>query len=74
MLNTKSTATNARDSLISQKVATLPQSGIRKFFDLLSSVEDVISLSIGEPDFVTPWHVREAGIYSLEKGYTMYGN
>ncbi|MCD6390590.1 MAG: aminotransferase class I/II-fold pyridoxal phosphate-dependent enzyme [Dehalococcoidia bacterium] len=72
MLNTKSTATNARDSLISQKVATLPQSGIRKFFDLLSSVEDVISLSIGEPDFVTPWHVREAGIYSLEKGYTMY--
>ena len=72
MLNTKSTATKARDSLISQKVATLPPSGIRKFFDLLSSVEDVISLSIGEPDFVTPWHVREAGIYSLEKGYTMY--
>jgi aminotransferase len=53
-------------------VATLPPSGIRKFFDLLSSVEDVISLSIGEPDFVTPWHIREAGIYSLEKGYTMY--
>jgi len=72
MLNIKSTATKARDSLISQKVATLPPSGIRKFFDLLSSVEDVISLSIGEPDFVTPWHVREAGIYSLEKGYTMY--
>jgi len=72
MLNTKSTATKALDSLISQKVATLPPSGIRKFFDLLSSVEDVISLSIGEPDFVTPWHVREAGIYSLEKGYTMY--
>jgi aminotransferase len=72
MLNTKSTATKARDNLISQKVATLPPSGIRKFFDLLSSVEDVISLSIGEPDFVTPWHIREAGIYSLEKGYTMY--
>jgi aminotransferase len=72
MLNTKSTATEARDNLISQKVATLPPSGIRKFFDLLSSVEDVISLSIGEPDFVTPWHIREAGIYSLEKGYTMY--
>jgi len=72
MLNTKPTATNSQDNLISQKVVTLPPSGIRKFFDLLSSVEDVISLSIGEPDFVTPWHVREAGIYSLEKGYTMY--
>jgi aminotransferase len=72
MPNTKSAATGARDNLISQKVATLPPSGIRKFFDLLSSVEDVISLSIGEPDFVTPWHIREAGIYSLEKGYTMY--
>jgi len=72
MPNTKSATTEARDSLISQRVATLPPSGIRKFFDLLSSVEDVISLSIGEPDFVTPWHIREAGIYSLEKGYTMY--
>jgi len=72
MLNTKSAATKARDNLISQKVATLPPSGIRKFFDLLSSLEDVISLGIGEPDFVTPWHIREAGTYSLEKGYTMY--
>jgi aminotransferase len=72
MLNTKSIATKARDGVISQKVATLTPSGIRKFFDLLSSVEDVISLSIGEPDFITPWHIREAAIYSLEKGYTMY--
>jgi aminotransferase len=72
MPNAKSTATAARDDMISQKVATLPPSGIRKFFDLLSSMEDVISLGIGEPDFVTPWHIREAGIYSLEKGYTMY--
>jgi len=72
MLNTKSAVTKTRDSLISQKVATLPPSGIRKFFDLLSSLEDVISLGIGEPDFVTPWHIREAGTYSLEKGYTMY--
>jgi len=72
MLNTKSAPTKARDKLISQKVDTLPPSGIRKFFDLLSSVEDVISLGIGEPDFVTPWHIREAGTYSLEKGYTMY--
>ena len=72
MLNTKSTPTQARDNLISQKVESLPSSGIRKFFDLLSSMEDVISLGIGEPDFVTPWHIREAGTYSLEKGYTMY--
>jgi aminotransferase len=72
MPNTRPTSTEALDDLISRKVATLPPSGIRKFFDLLSSVEDVISLSIGEPDFVTPWHIREAGIYSLEKGYTMY--
>jgi aminotransferase len=72
MPNTRPTSTEALDNLISQKVATLPPSGIRKFFDLLSSIEDVISLSIGEPDFVTPWHIREAGIYSLEKGYTMY--
>jgi aminotransferase len=72
MLNTKSNTTEAQDSLISQKVDSLSPSGIRKFFDLLSSMEDVISLGIGEPDFVTPWHIREAGTYSLEKGYTMY--
>ena len=72
MLNTKSVSTEARNDLISQKVDGLPPSGIRKFFDLLSSLEDVISLGIGEPDFITPWHIREAGTYSLEKGYTMY--
>ena len=72
MLNTKSAPTQAGDKLISQKVTSLPPSGIRKFFDLLSSMEDIISLGIGEPDFVTPWHIREAGTYSLEKGYTMY--
>ena len=72
MLNIESTAIEARDNLISQKVATLPPSGIRKFFDLLSSLEDILSLGIGEPDFVTHWHIREAGTYSLEKGYTMY--
>jgi aminotransferase len=53
-------------------VKVIPPSGIRKFFDLLSSVEGVISLGVGEPDFVTPWHICEAAIYSLEKGYTMY--
>ena len=59
-------------SLISQRVEQLSPSGIRKFFDLLASMEGVISLGVGEPDFVTPWHIREAAIYSLERGYTMY--
>lgn len=72
MSNTKPSSNEAPKNLVSRKVATLPPSGIRKFFDLLSSLKDVISLGIGEPDFVTPWHIREAGIYSLEKGYTMY--
>lgn len=57
---------------ISDRVKAVPASGIRKFFDLVSSSKDVVSLGVGEPDFVTPWHVREAAIYSLEKGYTMY--
>lgn len=61
-----------RRHAVSQRARALPPSGIRKFFDLLSSMEGVISLGVGEPDFVTPWHVREAAIYSLEKGYTMY--
>ncbi|MBI4286376.1 MAG: aminotransferase class I/II-fold pyridoxal phosphate-dependent enzyme [Chloroflexi bacterium] len=58
--------------LTSQRVNQLSPSGIRRFFDLLSSMEGVISLGVGEPDFVTPWHIREAAIYSQEKGYTMY--
>jgi aminotransferase len=60
------------DNFISQKVNSISPSGIRKFFDLLSSLEGVISLGVGEPDFVTPWHIREAATYSLERGYTMY--
>jgi len=60
------------DNFISQKVNNISPSGIRKFFDLLSSLEGVISLGVGEPDFVTPWHIREAATRSLEKGYTMY--
>jgi aminotransferase len=56
----------------SQRVNQIAPSGIRKFFDLLASMEGVISLGVGEPDFATPWHIREAAIYSLEKGYTMY--
>lgn len=59
-------------SLTSQKVNQISPSGIRRFFDLLASMEGVISLGVGEPDFATPWHIREAAIYSLEKGYTMY--
>ena len=59
-------------SLTSKRVEQLSSSGIRRFFDLLASMEEVISLGVGEPDFVTPWHIREAAIYSLEKGYTMY--
>jgi len=58
--------------IISQRVANISPSGIRKFFDILSTMEGAISLGVGEPDFVTPWHVSEAGIYSIEKGYTMY--
>ncbi|MDI6814566.1 MAG: aminotransferase class I/II-fold pyridoxal phosphate-dependent enzyme [Dehalococcoidales bacterium] len=57
---------------ISQQVNRIPPSGIRRFFDLLASMEGVISLGVGEPDYATPWHIREAAIYSLEKGYTMY--
>ncbi|HSW58421.1 MAG TPA: aminotransferase class I/II-fold pyridoxal phosphate-dependent enzyme [Dehalococcoidales bacterium] len=59
-------------SPVCQTVANMPPSGIRKFFDLVSTMKNVISLGVGEPDYVTPWHIREAGIYSLEKGYTMY--
>lgn len=57
---------------LSQRVRDLSPSGIRRFFDLISTMDDVISLGVGEPDFVTPWPIREAAIYSLEKGYTMY--
>ena len=58
--------------MISPVVKGIPPSGIRKFFDLINEMKDAISLSIGEPDFDTPWNVREAGIYSLEKGHTHY--
>jgi aminotransferase len=58
--------------IISKRVKKVPKSGIRKFFELVIGMEDIISLGVGEPDFVTPWHIREAAIYSLERGYTMY--
>jgi aminotransferase len=53
-------------------IAACPPSGIRRFFDIAAEMDDVISLGVGEPDFVTPWRVREAGIYALEHGYTTY--
>jgi aminotransferase len=57
---------------LSEKIQTIKPSGIRKFFDVAKDMENVISLGVGEPDFDTPWHVREEGIYSLEKGRTFY--
>lgn len=61
-----------KEHYISNKVRELKPSGIRKFFDLAANMEGVISLGVGEPDFITPWHVREASILSLEEGYTAY--
>jgi aminotransferase len=60
------------NKLLNTNVKKLKPSGIRKFFDLLEEMDDAISLGVGEPDFVTPWHIRDAGIHSLEKGYTKY--
>ena len=60
------------ETCISQRANQLSPSGIRKFFDLLASMEGVISLGVGEPDYATPWGIREAAIHSLEKGNTMY--
>ena len=57
---------------LSDKVTALEPSGIRKFFDIVSEMKDAVSLGVGEPDFDTPWHIREEGIYSLEKGRTFY--
>ena len=60
------------DSIISRRVADVPPSGIRKFFDIASEMKDAISLGVGEPDFVTPWSYSDAAIYSLSKGHTHY--
>ncbi|WP_026508375.1 pyridoxal phosphate-dependent aminotransferase [Butyrivibrio sp. MC2013] len=57
---------------LSDKVVEIKPSGIRKFFDIVQDMDDVISLGVGEPDFDTPWHIRDVGIYSLEKGRTFY--
>lgn len=60
------------EQILSQRILDVQPSGIRRFFDILEEMKDAISLGIGEPDFVTPWHIRDAGIYSLEKGFTKY--
>ena len=57
---------------IAEKVKVIQPSGIRKFFDIANQMEEVVSLGVGEPDFDTPWHIRDEGIYSLEKGRTFY--
>ena len=62
------------EDMIRKEVLNTPPSGIRKYFDLINEMEDVISLGVGEPDFVTPWGITEAGLYSLEKGYTHYSS
>jgi len=60
------------DNIVSDRIRQVAPSGIRRFFDILEEMKDAISLGVGEPDFVTPWHIRDAGIYSLEKGFTRY--
>ena len=57
---------------LSDKIVSIEPSGIRKFFDIVNEMKDAISLGVGEPDFYTPWHIREEGIYSLERGRTFY--
>ena len=57
---------------LSKTITTIQPSGIRKFFDIVHEMKDAISLGVGEPDFDTPWHIRDEGIYSLEKGRTFY--
>lgn len=63
---------NSKDIVISRTVEKMAPSGIRAFFDLVLGMKDVISLGVGEPDFVTPWHIREKAVHSLEEGYTSY--
>ena len=62
------------EDMIKDNIKNMPPSGIRKYFDLINELDDVISLGVGEPDFVTPWNVREVGIYSLQKGRTHYSS
>ncbi|WAM30556.1 aminotransferase class I/II-fold pyridoxal phosphate-dependent enzyme [Caldicellulosiruptor naganoensis] len=63
---------NNLEKFLSRSVQSVPPSGIRKFFDIVSEMKDALSLGVGEPDFVTPWSIREMGIYSIEEGHTHY--
>jgi aminotransferase len=71
-LSAPSLASAAQNDFIADHVRAIPRSGIRDFFEIVQSMSGVISLGIGEPDFVTPWHIREAAIYALERGRTGY--
>ncbi|WIV11431.1 aminotransferase class I/II-fold pyridoxal phosphate-dependent enzyme [Proteiniborus sp. MB09-C3] len=62
------------ENMILDNIKNMPPSGIRKYFDMINEMKDVISLGVGEPDFVTPWNIREAGVYSLEEGHTHYSS
>ncbi|RCX17951.1 aminotransferase [Anaerobacterium chartisolvens] len=62
------------EDMICENIRNTPPSGIRKYFDLINEMQGVISLGVGEPDFITPWNIREAGIYSLERGHTQYSS
>ncbi len=62
------------EDMICENIKNTPPSGIRKYFDLINEMQGVISLGVGEPDFITPWNIREAGIYSLERGHTQYSS
>ncbi|MBC8080341.1 MAG: aminotransferase class I/II-fold pyridoxal phosphate-dependent enzyme [Gorillibacterium sp.] len=64
--------TKSMEDYLTSRTRAIPPSGIRKFFDLVSGSKDIISLGVGEPDFATPWHVRDAAVVSLERGYTKY--
>src|SRR6266498_112417 len=59
-------------TFVARHVSAIPRSGIREFFDVVQNQSGVISLGVGEPDFATPWHIREAAIYALERGKTSY--
>jgi len=69
-----STGTRSSDNILNKNLDMISPSGIRKFFDILFSLDGVVSLGIGEPDFITPRHIRDAATYALEKGYTMYSS
>ncbi|WP_040950384.1 aminotransferase class I/II-fold pyridoxal phosphate-dependent enzyme [Gorillibacterium massiliense] len=72
MIENTPTKTKSMRDFLNPIVRDIPPSGIRKFFDLVSGSKDIISLGVGEPDFSTPWHVRDAAVYSLERGHTRY--